>query len=125
MGTIEKIAHDGNISLSLEDGRKIEFSATALSHFDQGYAVTSHSAQGLTADRVLINADTTVHPELLNARFAYVSVSRARLDAEIYTDSAADLGSKLSADVGKSSALEFSQSANISSAIDFGIAHSL
>ena len=27
-----------------------------------GYAVTSHSSQGLTAERVLVNADTGVHP---------------------------------------------------------------
>jgi ATP-dependent exoDNAse (exonuclease V) alpha subunit len=125
MGTIENIAHDGNISLTLEDGRKIEFSGTALSHFDHGYAVTSHSAQGLTADRVLINADTTVHPELLNARFAYVSVSRARLDAEIFTNNAEGLASRLSADLGKSSALEFSQSVGISAAKDLGIGQSI
>lgn len=125
MGTIEKIAHDGNISLTVEDGRKIEFSAMAFSHFDQGYAVTSHSAQGLTANRVLINADTTVHPELLNARFAYVSVSRARLDAEIYTNNAEGLGSRLSADQGKSSALEFSQSEGVSVSQDSGLGHSI
>jgi conjugative relaxase-like TrwC/TraI family protein len=125
MGTIEKIAHDGDISLSLEDGRKIEFSAQALAHFDHGYAVTSHSAQGLTADRVLINADTTVHPELLTARFAYVSVSRARLDAEIYTNNAEGLGSRLSADPAKSSALEFSQSAGVSAAKEFGMGQSI
>jgi len=39
--------------------------------------VTSHSAQGLTAERVLIQADTSVHPDLLDSRFAYVSISRA------------------------------------------------
>lgn len=123
MGTIENIAHDGTVSLTLEDGRKIEFSGTALSHFDHGYAATSHSAQGLTADRVLINADTTVHPELMNARFAYVSVSRARLDAEIYTNNSEGLASRLSADLGKSSALEFSQSVGI--AKDLGVAQSI
>jgi hypothetical protein len=31
-------------------------------HFDHGYAVTSHSSQGLTAERVLVHADTSVHP---------------------------------------------------------------
>ena len=38
-------------------------------HFDHGYAVTSHSAQGLTAERVLINADTGV-----SSRFAQFTV---------------------------------------------------
>jgi ATP-dependent exoDNAse (exonuclease V) alpha subunit len=125
LGSIEKIAPDGGISLNLEDGRKIEFNPVVHPHFDHGYAVTSHSAQGLTTDRVLINADTAAHPELLNARFAYVSVSRARLDAEIYTDDAQGLGPRLSADVGKSSAIEFSQSADMSAATDSGMSHSI
>jgi ATP-dependent exoDNAse (exonuclease V) alpha subunit len=125
MGTIEKIADGGNISLRLEDGRRIEFSAMAHAHFDHGYAATSHSAQGLTADRVLINADTAAHPELLNARFAYVSMSRARLDAEIYTSNAESLGSRLSADVGKTSALEFSQSVGLSATKEVGIGQSI
>ncbi len=42
--------------------------------FDHGYAVTSHSSQGLTSERVLVDMDTNVHPELLNNHFAYVSV---------------------------------------------------
>jgi conjugative relaxase-like TrwC/TraI family protein len=124
MGTIEKIADDRNISLRLEDGRRLEFNATAHAHFDYGYAVTSHSAQGLTADRALINADTA-HPELLNARFAYVSISRARLDAEIYTNNAESLGARLSSDVGKTSALEFSQSVDVSAARDFGLGQNI
>ena len=77
----------------------------------------------LTADRVLINADTAVHPELLSCRFAYVSVSRARLDAEIYTNNAAELAPRLSANVGKSTALDVSQTAGIST--DLGIGQSI
>jgi hypothetical protein len=125
MGTIEKVARDGNISLKLDDGRKIEFSAARNAHFDHGYAATSQSAQGLTADRVLINADTTAHPRLLNARFAYVSVSRARLDAEIYTNDSEALGPRLSADLGKNSAVEFSQSVGVSIEKDFGMSQSI
>ena len=125
IGTIEKIGHNTNISLRLEDGRKIEFCALTNQHFDHGYAVTSHSAQGLTADRVLINADTTAHSALLNARFAYVSVSRARFDVQIYTNNAEGLGRRLVADLGKSSALEFFQSIGVSAARDFGIDQSI
>ncbi len=29
-----------------------------------------------------MNVDTTTHPDLINSRFAYVSVSRASLDAQ-------------------------------------------
>jgi conjugative relaxase-like TrwC/TraI family protein len=125
MGTIEKISQHGNIALGLEGGRHIEFSADAHPHFDHGYAVTSHSAQGLTADRVLINADTTVHPELLNARFGYVSISRARLDAELFTDNAADLGLRLCNSIEKSVAVDFSQSKGISATTELGMGQAI
>ncbi len=78
--------------------------------FDHGYAVTSHSSQGLTSERVLVDMDTNVHPELINNRFAYVSVSRASLDAQIFTNDAASLSKNLSHDVTKASALDFGKS---------------
>ncbi len=43
-----------------------------------GYAVTSHSSQGQTADRVLFHVDTDKSELLANDRFAYVSVSRGQ-----------------------------------------------
>ena len=61
----------------------IRASMLAMRHFDHGFAVTSHSSQGLTADRVLVNMDTKVHPELINTRFAYVSVYRASEDVPV------------------------------------------
>lgn len=63
------------------------------------YKVTSHISQGLTADRDLVNVDAWAHPDLINSRFAYVSVSRARLDVRIYTNYGAWLGKDLSHDV--------------------------
>ena len=78
-------------------------------HFDHGYAVTSHSAQGLTAERVLINADTGVHPDLLNSRFGYVAVSRASHEATIFTDDANRLNQRIGTEVSKSSALKLEQ----------------
>ncbi|MGC2794706.1 MAG: MobF family relaxase, partial [Candidatus Sulfotelmatobacter sp.] len=110
MAVIEKIQPEGRISARLDNNRQIEFDISEHRHLDHGYAVTSHSSQGLTAERVLVHGDTTVHPDLLNSRFAYVSISRASLDAKIYTNDAADLGQKLSGEVSKSSAIEFSHS---------------
>jgi ATP-dependent exoDNAse (exonuclease V) alpha subunit len=47
-----------------------------------GSAVTSHSSQGATADRVLVHVDTKqAHDQLVNSRLAYVSVSRGRYAA--------------------------------------------
>jgi conjugative relaxase-like TrwC/TraI family protein len=110
LATIETVSPHGEISARLDDGRTVAFSNRDNPHFDHGYAVTSHSSQGLTANRVLVNVDTSVHPDLINSRFAYVSVSRASLDVRIYTNHPASLGKDLSHEVGKSTAMEVSQS---------------
>ena len=109
LAVIESIAPDGRIAARLDDNRHIEFNATDHRHFDHGYAVTSHSSQGLTAERVLIHADTSVHPDLLSSRFGYVAVSRASHEATIFTDDINRLGQQLSTDVSKTSALEIGQ----------------
>jgi ATP-dependent exoDNAse (exonuclease V) alpha subunit len=57
--------------------------------FDHGFAVTSHSAQGLTAERVLVHGDTSVHCS--TRRIAYVSISRASHEATLFTDDLAKL----------------------------------
>jgi hypothetical protein len=54
--------------------------------------------------------DTNVHPELINTRFAYVSVSRASQDAQIFTNKLAQLGTQLSTDISKTSAIKIGQS---------------
>ncbi|WP_396274960.1 IS110 family transposase [Granulicella aggregans] len=73
----------------------------------RSYAVTSHSSQGQTADRVLIHVDSAEgHGELLNSRMAYVSVSRAQYDVKMYTNDAKTLGFELSRDVTKTTALD-------------------
>jgi ATP-dependent exoDNAse (exonuclease V) alpha subunit len=72
----------------------------------QRYAVTSHSSQGATADRVLVHVDTEQAPEeLINSRLAYVSVSRGRYDAQVYINDAERLGEELSRDVSKEAAV--------------------
>lgn len=78
-----------------------------MSNLDYGYAVTSHSGQGTTADRVLVHVDTgQAHEQLVDSRLAYVSVSRGRYDAQIYANDAEKLAEELSRDVSKQSALE-------------------
>ena len=110
LATVEKI--DGPLLTVRTDGEKarvLTFDVNQMRHIDHGYAVTSHSSQGLTADRVLINMDTSAHADLINTRFAYVSVSRASHDVQIYTNDAAALGQRLSSDVTKTSAVDFQQ----------------
>jgi len=117
LAVMESISPDGRVTVRLDDNRQIDFNAADHRHFDHGYAVTSHSAQGLTAERVLIHADTAVHPDLLNSRFGYVSVSRASHEATVITDDAAKLGGLLAAEIGKTSALEVSQTTLIAQGI--------
>jgi conjugative relaxase-like TrwC/TraI family protein len=117
LAIIESVTPEGRIAVRLDDHRQIEFNAREHRHFDHGYAVTSHSAQGLTAERVIVNADTGVHPALLNSRFGYVAVSRASHEATVFTDNMAKLNTQLSADVSKTSALEVSQKPSISQGV--------
>jgi conjugative relaxase-like TrwC/TraI family protein len=115
LAIVESIRPDGHISARLDNDRQIEFDPIAHRHFDHGYAVTSHSAQGLTAERVLINADTGVHPDLLNSRFGYVAVSRASHEATLFTDDANRLHQHLGTEVTKTAALEVAQNVSTSS----------
>jgi len=117
LAMIESITPDGRIAAWLDKNRQIEFNAQEHRHFDHGYAVTSHSSLGRTSERVLVNADTGVHPDLLNSRFGYVSISRASHEATVFTDNMAKLNPQLSADVSETSALEVSQKPSLSQGI--------
>ena len=102
-GTIAKVA---SLIAIVVGGYMFAHGEPGAKRFDHGYAVTSHSAQGLTTERVLVNADTNVHPDLLNSRFGYVAVSRASQEATIFTNDAVKLGQQLGAETSKTSALE-------------------
>ncbi|WP_255462195.1 AAA family ATPase [Granulicella sp. WH15] len=111
LGTVEQIDKGGNLKLRMDSGREVEFNARQHPHLDYGYAVTSHSSQGQTADRVLVHVDSSqAHGELLNSRMAYVSVSRAQYDVKMYTNDAKTLGQDLSRDVTKATAIQEAQS---------------
>jgi ATP-dependent exoDNAse (exonuclease V) alpha subunit len=107
LGTIDKVDAIGNLRIRLDSGRTIAFNIQENPHLDYGYAVTSHSSQGQTADRVLIHVDTEQGGEkLVNRRLAYVAVSRGRYDAQIYTNDKTALAEGLGRDVSRRSALE-------------------
>ncbi len=107
LGTIESIDRDGRLRLKMDGGRTVELDPCKHPHLDHGYAMTSHSSQGQTADRVLIHVDTELGAkDLLNSRMAYVAVSRGRYDAQIYTNNAATLGQELARDVSHSPAIQ-------------------
>jgi flagellar biosynthesis GTPase FlhF len=122
LGTVQKIDENAKMTVRMDGGKDtaVTFDPAEMRHFDHGYAVTSHSSQGLTSERVLVNMDTNVHPELINTRFAYVSVSRASQDAQIFTNNLAQLAPQLSTDISKTSAIKVAQSAAAIQGIGIG-----
>jgi len=107
LGTIEKMDASGNLQLRMDSGRSVAFNVKEHPHLDHGYAVTSHSSQGQTADRVLVHVDTEqAGDKLVNRRLAYVAVSRGRYDAQLYTNDKGHLTEQLSRDVSHRSAME-------------------
>ena len=110
LGTIASI-EPGQMTVRL-DGKKertITFDPDKVRSLDHGYAVTSHSSQGLTERRVIANIDTEASRNLINTRLAYVAISRAETDARIYTNDAKNLGDKLAGDISKTAAVDFRQ----------------
>jgi ATP-dependent exoDNAse (exonuclease V) alpha subunit len=98
LGTIARLTEDGQIDIRTDSGRSVEFAIQDHPHLDYGYAVTSHSSQGQTADRVLVHVDTEKGEHLVNRRMGYVAVSRGRYDAQIYTNNQQELAHGLSRD---------------------------
>src|SRR6266446_4708390 len=112
MGTITAMTDRHEMRVRTDSGKTVKFSVDSKAHgprahrhLDHGYAVTSYSSQGLTADRVLLYIDSEQAGErLVNQRLDYVALSRGRHDAQIYTDDRDRLSTALSRDVSKSSA---------------------
>ena len=108
LGTVTKI-EPRRITVRMDgpERRVVTFNPTEMRHFDHGYAVTSHSAQGLTTGRVIANMDGETARSLINARLAYVAISRASEDARIYTNDASTIGQRLATEITKTAAVEF------------------
>ncbi len=72
-------------------GKTEDLDLRPLQHWEHGYASTVHSAQGRTADRVLVHLDGRYGKTVSSESF-YVAVSRARHEAKLYTDDQRRLG---------------------------------
>jgi conjugative relaxase-like TrwC/TraI family protein len=123
LGIVEHVNSNGDLRIRMDSGQGVRFNVREHPHLDYGYAVTSHSSQGQTADRVLIHVDTEKGELLVNNRFAYVSVSRAQHDAHIYTNDATKLSHNLSRESSQRTATEVEQGP-IAARIDAGSARS-
>jgi ATP-dependent exoDNAse (exonuclease V) alpha subunit len=94
LGAVEQVdpGSERTLQVRFDSGRTAAFERETPLHLDSGYAVTSHSSQGQTADRVLVHVDTDRAGEaLVNRRFAYVALSRSRYDAQLYTNDRSSL----------------------------------
>ncbi|WP_324994916.1 AAA family ATPase [Xanthomonas fragariae] len=78
LGTVQK-AEDGRLSVRLDNGREVGFSAKDYEHIDHGYAVTVHKSQGVTVDRSYVLATPGMDRSL-----AYVGMTRHRDSATLY-----------------------------------------
>ncbi|MGH9622754.1 MAG: MobF family relaxase [Bryobacteraceae bacterium] len=99
LGTITQLDENGNVRVKLDGSdRTVTWNLNSNQHLDYAYAMTSHSSQGATVDRVLIHVDTADSRTraLVNDTLAYVATSRPRYDAQIFTDDAGQLGKALS-----------------------------
>lgn len=92
-------------AVTLRDGsRTVRIDRQRPVHLQHGYAITVHSAQGLTKDRVLIDADTRSLTS--NRAVFYVAISRPRQSVTLFTDNAAKLAAAMSREPKKFAALE-------------------
>lgn len=69
--------------------REIELPNNAPLHIGHAYATTVHSSQGLTSDRVIIDANTQSKTTAKDVY--YVAVSRAKFVSQIFTDNSKNL----------------------------------
>ena len=105
LGTVERVDPSGDMKLRMDSGRTATVAADKPAHLDHGYAVTSHSAQGATADKVIVHAESGQSAALVNERFAYVAGSRMREGLDVYTDNSQGLTSSLERQFDKTAAL--------------------
>ncbi|HZZ82023.1 MAG TPA: MobF family relaxase [Gemmataceae bacterium] len=84
-GAVYGVAAVTDAGVTLDNGWMID-----TPHLQHGLVVTSHAAQGRTVDRVLVAQSSQSFPASDKAQF-YVSVSRGRQQAQIYTDDKAAL----------------------------------
>lgn len=104
----QQTGEDGRLTVRMDGDKEksITFDPCEMRHFDHGYAVTSHSSQGLTSQRVLVNMDTESirHSSTHSPPSCPFRVHRTTPD--VFTNDAANLVESLSKDVSKTAAID-------------------
>ncbi len=81
---------NGHLQAQSPDGKAHYTIAQDFGHINHAYCITSHASQGKTVDEVFIYQPAATFPAT-DAKQFYVSVSRGRDRARIYTDNKAEL----------------------------------
>jgi conjugative relaxase-like TrwC/TraI family protein len=107
LGRIENIAKEKErVTLRMDNGKIFAAPWDALRHIEYGYTTTSHSSQGMTVDRVLVQIDTDRSAQLVNRQQFYVSISRARLEVQVFTNNVERLPAVVARELVKTTARE-------------------
>ncbi|MCK9507409.1 MAG: hypothetical protein M0Q54_03145 [Pigmentiphaga sp.] len=89
-GQLAKVVAIDAASVTIEaDRRRVNLPTNRPLHMDYAYTTTAHSAQGLTCDRVLYNAESFSRTTAQDTY--YVSISRERHEVVVFTDDASKL----------------------------------
>ena len=83
---------DQTARIRLDTGKfqTLDLTKSADQHLRHGYVQTAHAAQGRTAERVMIHADSRA-TNLVDQKMMYVGISRVKVSAAVYTDDRAKL----------------------------------
>jgi conjugative relaxase-like TrwC/TraI family protein len=89
----------------MKDGRSQTLDLASEKHWEHGYACTTHAAQGSTSDKVIAHLNTR-NASLVGHESWYVAISRARHQAQVFTDDVDKLPEAITHDMRQPSALE-------------------
>lgn len=90
-GTVKSINPDTGAVKIHVNGRDVDLSKEKTTALDYAYCRTIHSAQGATFDKAIIIGEAA---KMATAQLAYVGVSRARHEVNIFTDNSEKLSQK-------------------------------
>jgi conjugative relaxase-like TrwC/TraI family protein len=97
-------AEEQTARIRLDGGKfqTLDLTRSTDQHLRHGYVHTAHAAQGRTADRVIVHADSRA-TNLVDQKMLYVAISRAKTHAAIYTDDRDRLASAITMSAGNAS----------------------
>lgn len=97
LGTLESIDETGKAAVRSDSGHIWRGNLEQMPHLDHGYAMTSYSAQGSTAMKVIVHLDTDAPgvSRMISQQLIYVAASRGREDVQVFANSREELSQAL------------------------------